>query len=89
MIWGSHCLKMWSSTQATRALSSSESQLYAQTKGAAQRLGMMSLMSDFGVGVSATIHTDASAAIGIVQSRSGQAQTPERTLSMGARPSEA
>ena len=67
MVWGSHCLKMWSSTQATIALSSAEAELYALTKGAAQGLGMMSLMSDFGVGVSVTIHTDASAAIGIVR----------------------
>ena len=56
-------MKMWSSTQATIALSSAEAKLYALTKGSAQGLGMMSLMSDFGVGVSVTIHTDASAAI--------------------------
>ena len=49
------------------ALSSAEAELYALTKGAAQGLGMMPLMSDFGVGVSVTIHTDASAAIGIVR----------------------
>ena len=67
MVWGSHCLKMWSSTQANIALSSAEAELYALTKGAAQGLGMMSLMSDFGVGVSVTIHIDASAAIGIVR----------------------
>ena len=67
MIWGSHCLKMWSSTQATIALSSAEAELYALTKGAAQGLGMMSLLSDFGVAVNVTVHTDASAAIGIVR----------------------
>ena len=67
MIWGNHCLKMWSSTQATIALSSAEAELYALTKGAAEGLGMMSLLSDFGVTVNVTIHTDASAAIGIVR----------------------
>ena len=30
-------------------------------------LGLMSLLQDFGVAVSATVHTDASAAIGIVR----------------------
>ena len=66
-MWGSHFLKMWSSIQATIALSSSEAELYALTKGAAQGLGMMSLLSDFGVSIGVMIHTDASAAIGIVR----------------------
>ena len=34
-LWGSHCIKAWSSTQATVALSSAEAELYALTKGAA------------------------------------------------------
>ena len=67
MIWGAHCLKTWSSTQTTIALSSAEAELYALTKGAAQGLGMMALLPDFGVAVSVTAHTDASAAIGIVR----------------------
>ena len=41
--------------------------MYALTKGASQVLGLMSLLQDFGVVVSATVHTDASAAIGIVR----------------------
>ena len=64
---GFHCLKTWSATQATVALSSAEAELYALTKGAAQTLGIMSLMQDFGVTTKGWIHTDASAAIGIVQ----------------------
>ena len=64
---GKHCLKTWSSTQATVALPSAEAELYALTKGASQVLGLMSLLQDFGVVVSATVHTDASAAIGIVR----------------------
>ena len=64
---GQHCLKTWSSTQATVALSSAEAELYALTKGAAQGLGMMALLHDFGLTVSVTVHTDASAAIGIVR----------------------
>ena len=66
-LWGKHCLKAWSSTQATVALSSAEAELYALTKGAAQGLGLMTLLADFGVAVEVTVHTDASAAIGIVR----------------------
>ena len=60
-------MKTWSSTQATVALSSAEAELYALTKGASQGLGMMTLLADFGFTVSVTVHTDASAAIGIVR----------------------
>ena len=67
MLLGGHCVKTWSSTQATVALSSAEAELYALTKGAAQVLGLISLMEDFGVYVTATVHADASAAIGIVR----------------------
>ena len=66
-LWGKHCFKAWSSTQATVALSSAEAELYALTKGAAQGLGLMTLLADFGVAVEVTVHTDASAAIGIVR----------------------
>ena len=65
--WGRHCIKSWSSTQATVALSSAEAELYALTKGAAQALGIMTMMSDLGAEVSTTVHADASAAIGIVR----------------------
>ena len=64
---GFHCIKTWSTTQATVALSSAEAELYALTKGAAQTLGLMSLMRDFGVVMRGKVHTDASAAVGIVQ----------------------
>ena len=64
---GAHTLKTWSSTQATVALSSAEAELYALTKGAAQALGFITLMADMGVQVKATVHTDASAAIGIAR----------------------
>ena len=65
--FGAHTLKTWSSTQATVALSSAEAELYALTKGAAQALGFITLMADMGVQVKATVHTDASAAIGIAR----------------------
>ena len=49
------------------ALSSVEAELYALTKGAAQGLGLMTMLADFGTAVECTVHTDASAAIGIVR----------------------
>ena len=67
MRWGKHCLKSWSSTQATVALSSAEAELYALIKGAAQALGIMTMLLDLGAEANATIHADASAAIGIVR----------------------
>ena len=70
MMLGSHCIKTWSTTQATVALSSAEAELYALTKGASQALGLMSLLDDLGQASETTLYTDASAAIGIVR-RSG------------------
>ncbi len=64
---GWHCVKTWSSTQATVALSSGESELYSLTKGASQAIGMLALAVDLGVVLDARLHTDASATIGIVQ----------------------
>ena len=55
------------SMQVTVALPSAVAELYAFTKGAAQALGMMTLIPDFGLNLNATVHTDASAAIGIVR----------------------
>ena len=63
---GWHTIKTWSSTQATVAMSSGESELYALTKGASQALGFISLGQDLGQQLSARVHTDASAALGIV-----------------------
>ena len=67
---GTHCLKTWSSTQATIALSSAEAELYAMCKGASQALGAMALLEDFGIKMNAKLRADSTAAIGIVR-RSG------------------
>ena len=67
MMCGAHCLKSWASTQATVALSSAEAKLYALTKGVSQALGVMTLLEDFGLRTRSVLHTDASAAIGIVR----------------------
>ncbi len=66
---GWHLIKSWSTTQATVAMSSAEAELYALTKGAANSLGFMAMAADLGIALDATVHSDASAALGIVQRR--------------------
>ena len=63
---GWHSIKTWSTTQTVVALSSGEAELYSLTKGAAQTLGLIALAKDLGVTMDGTLHTDASAALGIV-----------------------
>ena len=48
-------------------MSNAEAKLYAFTKGAAEGLGLMTLLADFGVAAEVTSHTDASATVGIVR----------------------
>ena len=67
MSCGEHVLKSWSTTQATVALSSAEAELYSLVKGAALTLGMLALAQDLGESLSATVNTDASATLGIIQ----------------------
>jgi len=57
---------MWSTTQAVVAMSSGEAELYALTKGAANSLGVISLLSYFVITLDAQVKSDASAAIGVV-----------------------
>ena len=64
---GGHVLKSWSTTQATVAMSSAEAELYALVKGAAQTLGMLAIGRDLGISMRATVHSDASAALSIIQ----------------------
>ena len=62
---GTHLLKSWSSNQQVIALSSGEAELYAQTKGAAQTLGLISMAAHFGNEVEGTVYSDSAAALGI------------------------
>ena len=64
---GGHTLKTWSTTQATIALSSAEAELYALTKGAAMTLGIAAMCADLGLDLGATVFSDASATLSIVQ----------------------
>eukprot|EP00974_Lingulodinium_polyedra_P089288 8657352-Lingulodinium_polyedra.AAC.1 len=65
IMWGSHCLKAWSTSQSTVALSSGEAELYAMTKMATQISGLISMAEDFGIMMKGVVKSDSSAAIGI------------------------
>ena len=65
IMWGRHCLKAWSTSQSTAALSSGEAELYAMTKMVTQISGMMSMAEDFGMNMKGVVKSDSSTAIGI------------------------
>ena len=67
-MWCGACLKTWSRTQPTIALSSGEAELAAVVAGVAEGLGMLSVLADFGItSTRLTLRSDATAAIGITQ----------------------
>ena len=65
MMRGSHCLKHWSTTQPTIALSSGEAELGGLCKGAANGIGLRSVGRDLGISLSLRVRSDATAALGI------------------------
>ena len=69
LMMGSHLLKSWATTQPVIALSSGEAELVALVKTAAQAKGLASLLMDYGMSTTVTVHTDSTAAIGIVHRR--------------------
>jgi hypothetical protein len=66
---GNHCIKHWSTTQSTVALSSGEAELGGICRGASIGLGLQSLAMDLGILLDREILTDATAAIGICRRR--------------------
>ena len=64
---GDHCIKHWSVTQSTVALSSGEAKLGGLAKGSAQTLGLRTVGIDLGWTFKANLHSDATAAIGIAR----------------------
>jgi len=66
---GQHCVKSWSSTQATVALSSAEAEFYGIVKACSVSLGMRSLLADMKTLVSLDVLTDASAAKGMASQK--------------------
>ena len=62
---GTHCLRHWSSTQSTVALSSGEAELGGIAKGLSQGIGLRSMGADLGISLSLELCTDATAAMGM------------------------
>jgi len=62
VVLGKHLIKSWSSTQATRALSSGEAEFYAIIEGASRGLGVQALMDDMGFSCTLRLKSDSSAA---------------------------
>ena len=60
-VLGRHIVKTWSSTQATRALSSGEAEFYAIIEGASRALGVQALMDDMGYECKIKMRSDSSA----------------------------
>ena len=68
-MYGSHCLKNWSSTQTTLTLSTAEAGLHGIAKGIQVALGFKSMCADINLHKPLRIHSDATAAIGIARRR--------------------
>ena len=64
-LFGNHCIKGWSTTQAVLALSSGEAEFYCIVKGASIGIGLRSVYKDLGVSLEIEMYTDSSAAKGI------------------------
>ena len=65
---GGHLIRSYSKTQSVIAKSSGESELYAAVRASAEGLGILTLLSDFGLKeMKVSVGMDASAAIGIAQ----------------------
>ena len=56
---GTHCLRHWSSTQPTIALSSGEAELGGISKGMSHAMGLRSIVADLGITLTLNIKTDA------------------------------
>ena len=68
-MFGNHCIKTYSQTQETIALSSGESQFHVTVKAATMGLGTMGLMEDLGVEVGVQVNTDSSVAKSLASRR--------------------
>ena len=60
---GGHCLRHWSSTQSTVALSSGEAELGGIAKGMSHGIGLRSVAQDLGISLKLRLRTDATAAM--------------------------
>ena len=64
---GGCLVKHWAKTQTTISLSSGKSEFHGIANGMARALGIQSLMNDMGWKLPVTVHSDATAAIGIAR----------------------
>ena len=62
LVVGGGCLKTWSRTQKSRALSSAEAEYYALVSGAAEALGLQAVASDLGWNLKVRLWSDAKGA---------------------------
>ena len=65
--WGRQFIKDWSKTLPVIALSTREAELAAIVWASTEALGLQSVLNDMGRDVSIEVHSDATAAIGIVK----------------------
>ena len=63
---GQHCLRAWSATQATVALSSAEAELVALVRASTEALGLAQLCAEFRIQIKCQVFADASAALAVV-----------------------
>ena len=68
-MFGTHCIKTWSTNQQVVATSSGEAEYYGMVKGASNGLGVQGMLRDSGVILGITLCTDSSAAKGIASRR--------------------
>ena len=66
---GSHCIRTWCSTQKFVTLSSAEAELMAAVRATTEAIGIAQLAESWGVGATASVFVDSSAALAIVARR--------------------
>ena len=69
ILLGGHCIKTWSSTQGSIALSSCEAEFYAMVDGILKALGLRACVEELGFEPSVRVWTDSSAAKSFVSRR--------------------
>jgi hypothetical protein len=69
MMLGKHTVRVSSTTQGPISLASGEAELHAGVKGGSMAIGFQSMASDLGMDIKLRLHTDSSAAKGIMSRR--------------------
>ena len=69
ILLGQHCIKTWSLTQSSIALSSAEAEYYAMVEGATKGIGVRTMLGEIGLEVKLTLATGSSAAKSLASRR--------------------